>query len=62
MGAVYYVQDGKIINSGKSNAVLVQNANDLPTLADMEPNSVAYTAGFEIVWQKGIDGNWYQIA
>lgn len=39
--------------------ILVESADDLENLpGDIPPGSIAYTAGFGSMWQKGIDGTW----
>ena len=39
--------------------ILVESETDLTSLpATIPPGSIAFTAGFGSMWQKGIDGTW----
>ncbi len=45
-----------------SCSILVDSESDLENIPDTVPfGSVAFTAGFKAMWQKGLDGSWESI-
>lgn len=63
-GVTAYVnEDGVLVRNAPSDGVLVRSSDDfsLPALEALDPGTLAYTAGFKHMWQKGIDGTWVQI-
>lgn len=44
------------------SSVLVESQSDLADIPDaVSPGSLAYTAGFTKIWQKGFDGSWTEV-
>lgn len=41
--------------------VMVSGASDLERLSNYPPTTIAYTAGYNKIWQKGIDGTWVEV-
>lgn len=56
-----YVADGNIYKNAMASAILVGSESDLDLLTNYEPGSIAYTAGFDSMWQLGVDGEWVEI-
>ena len=53
-----YVKDGRIVHNASMQPVLVSSSSDLSLLTEYEPGTIAYTAGFNSIWQKAPDGTW----
>lgn len=60
-GTITYVKDGEIYQNAACEAILIESSSDLPLLTDFDPGSIAFTAGYEHMWQKGADDTWTQI-
>lgn len=60
-GSTDYVKDGKIYQNFAVKNVMVESQSDLSYLTDYSPGTVAYTAGYEHIWQKSIDDEWVSI-
>ena len=60
-GYTDYVKDGEIHEHAYCKPVMVPNEDALTLLADYEPGTVAYTAGFLAIWQKAADGTWVSV-
>ena len=58
LGNLDYVKNGEIFKNAACVAVLVGSESDLGLLDDYETGTIAFTAGFTAMWQKGADGNW----
>ena len=57
--ATAYVKDGVVYKNAPINLVLVTSKSDAETLlTDFEPGTIAYTAGFNQMWQKAPNGSW----
>lgn len=61
MGNTDYVKNGIIYRDNPVKNVLVGSENDLAYLTDYEPGTVAYTAGYQAMWQKDVTGEWVDI-
>ena len=57
-GIVDYVQDGAIINNSVAEMVLVSGYSDLELLESYTPGTIAFTAGYQQMWQKAPNGTW----
>ena len=57
-GNTDYVKNGDIISNAPIKMVLVSSQSDLTLLTDYEPGTIAYTAGFQTMWQKAPDNTW----
>ena len=53
-----YVKDGRIVHNSSMKPVLVSSSSDLTLLTEYEPGTIAYTAGFNSIWQKSPTGEW----
>ena len=53
-----YVKDGELHENAPTNAIMVESESDLANLEGYYPGSVAYTAGFQAIWQLNSDGEW----
>lgn len=60
-GNTDYVKDGVIYKNAPVKNVMVSSEDDLDLLENYEPGTIAYTAGYLSIWQKGIDDNWESI-
>ena len=60
-GTTAYVKDGVIYQNAPNDSVLVSSSSDLELLTSYEPGTLAFTAGYVHMWQKGVDGTWTQI-
>lgn len=56
-----YIKNGKIFKNSAMQMVLVFGTQDLNLLSGYAPGTIAYTAGFETMWQKSASGQWVQI-
>lgn len=54
----YIDSNGDIHQNVQAANVMVKAQDDLASLTDYEPGTVAFTAGFKNVWQKKADGTW----
>ena len=61
LGNIDYVKNGVIYKNAPCVAVLIASSADLELLEDYEAGTVAFTAGFENMWQKDIDGTFVQM-
>ena len=61
LGQLDYVQNGVLYVNAAARSVLVTSAEDLPLLPDVIPGTIAYTAGFKLMWQLNAAGEWIQI-
>lgn len=57
-GNTDYVIDGVIYRNNPVKNVLVGSSSDLSLLKDYDPGTIAYTAGYQSMWQKDITGDW----
>lgn len=56
----YIDSDGNLHINAASNPILIRSSDDLE-LSDLSaypPGTLAHTAGWKGVWQKGADGSW----
>ena len=53
-----YVKDGVLYRNAVTGSVMVESSSDLENLGEYEVGSIAYTAGYEYIWQKKADGTW----
>lgn len=60
-GTNAFVRDGVLYRGVPDVSVQIESASDLDELSELPPTAVAYTAGFEHVWQKSSDDTWEQI-
>ncbi len=56
-----YIKDGNIENA-TTIAMMVESESDLDHLTHLDPGSIAYTAGFQRIWQFSSDGTWVSVA
>ena len=64
LGNVDFVDaDGAIHTEEPVRGVMVRSEDDLALSAfeDYSPGTIAFTAGFENLWQKAADGTWASI-
>lgn len=62
IGQTDYVKDGELHVGGTAPSIMVSAETDLDNLPDIyPPGTVAYTAGFQDMWQLGADGTWVSI-
>lgn len=62
VGLMDYVSGTTLHKQVPSDSVMVTAETDLAKVKDnYNPGVVAYTAGFEHMWQLGADGNWATI-
>mgnify|MGYP007038268228 FL=1 len=57
-----FVKGNTIYRGSPMKLVMVQSDDDLAVLESYEPGAIAFTRGFESMWQKGIDGEWATIS
>lgn len=60
-GNTDYVLGNEIYKNSPTKSVLVTAESDLSKLADYDPGTVAYTAGFDKMWQMNAAGTWVSI-
>lgn len=62
IGEMAYVDaDGALVTGKEAMAVMVTDEDDLTALAgEVNPGSIAFTAGFKQAWQLKADGTWEQ--
>ena len=58
---VDFVKDGKLYKGNVADSVMIESESDLPGLIDLCPGSIAYTAGFQSMWQLDASGTWVPI-
>lgn len=59
IGQTDYVKDGELHIGGTAPSIMVTAEAYLDNLPDIyPPGTVAYTAGFQDMWQLDADGNW----
>lgn len=56
-GNTDYVKDGVIYKNAPVKNVMVSSEDDLDLLEYYELGTIAYTAGYFSIWQKGVDDN-----
>ena len=57
-GVTDYVKDGVLHKNAVMGNVMVESESDLANLTQYETGSIAYTVGYENIWQKDADGTW----
>lgn len=55
---ISYVKNDRIIRNVPIQTVLVSSDSDLELLQDYSPGTIAYTAGYQQMWQKSPNGTW----
>lgn len=55
-----YVKDGVLYKGAGSASVMVESESDLSDITG-SPGKIAYTAGFENIWQMAADGTWVEL-
>lgn len=60
VGDMGFVKDGKLYKHSDATSIMVNSSSELASLA-CEPGSVAFTAGFENMWQLDASGQWVSI-
>ena len=58
---VDFVKDGKLYKGNVADSVMIESSDDLTNLTDLCPGSIAYTAGFQSMWQLSASGTWVSI-
>lgn len=56
-----YIKNGEIFKNSAMQMVLVSGTQDLNLLSEYAPGTIAYTAGFETMWQKSASDQWVQV-
>lgn len=57
-----YVKGGVIYGGAYTSMVMVESADDLENLPDTyAPGSIAFTAGYQDMWQLAADGTWVSV-
>lgn len=57
-----YVKDGVLYGGAYVGVVMVESESDLDSLPDTyQPGSLAFTAGYQQMWQLAADGTWVEI-
>lgn len=54
----YVDDDGNLHLNNEARSVMIRTGNDLEDLDGYLPGAIAYTAGFESMWQLSADGEW----
>ena len=57
----YIDENGDLHVDEKPAAVLIRTGNDLALVSDYPVGTIAYTAGFAKIWQKGANGTWTEV-
>ena len=57
----YVDGDGDLHIHVKSPEVMITAESDLENLTGYEPSTIAFTAGYDNMWQLGADGEWHVI-
>ena len=58
---VDYVKDGVLYKGNVAESVMVESSEDLSSLTGLTPGSIAYTAGFESIWQLDASNTWVEL-
>ncbi len=58
VGATDYVKNGQITMDVPTRSVMINSSADLALLTDYDIGTIAYTAGFKAMYQKGLNGSW----
>ena len=60
---LHVVSDGEVYRNNSVQQVMVESEEDLALLSDYDypPGVIAFTAGYERVWQKDADGEWVTV-
>ena len=54
-----YVDSNNVLHVGGDGGLMVLNQSQLALLpSSYGPGTMAHTAGYKLVWEKGIDGTW----
>ena len=62
VGLLDYVKDGVLYKQASADAVMITSSDELDTIVEnYSPGAVAYTAGFEHMWQLDASGTWTSI-
>lgn len=61
-GNLDYIKDGVIYKNAPTKVIMVTAQSDLADITDKyEAGTIAYTAGFENIWQLSAAGNWIEV-
>jgi len=60
-GSTDFVKNGRIYKDYPAKSVMVASESDLSYLANYTPGTIAYTAGYEHIWQKSVTDEWVSI-
>lgn len=56
------ILDGDTINTKiPQTTIMVSGQSDLAKLTDYPAGVLAFTAGYQKIWQKGINGSWVEV-
>lgn len=58
---VDYVDSNVLYKGNVADSVMVSSSDDLSSLTDLTPGSIAYIAGFGSMWQLDATGSWVEI-
>lgn len=61
VGNTDFMMHGRIYENAPVKPVMISSEDDLNTLTNYGPGTIAYLAGFTGIWQKGLDGSWEAI-
>ena len=61
IGDMGYVKNGKLYKHSAASSVMVGSSSELSVLSNCEPGTIAFTAGFENMWQLNASGQWVSI-
>ncbi len=56
-----YLKDGEVHRHSAAVSIMIPSESDLANLKDYEPGSIAFTAGYNKVWQLDAEGNWVSV-
>lgn len=60
--AFKFIYEDAYYGTNPSCSIMVDSESDLENIPNtVPPGSLAYTAGYQAMWQKGLDGNWVSI-
>ena len=57
----YVDSNGLMHHDEKLSSVMVRSSSDLTSLIAYPPGTIAYTAGFAVMWQKSSTGEWIEV-
>lgn len=60
-GSIDFVKNGRIYKDYPAKNVMVGSESDLSNLTNYTPGTIAYTAGYEHIWQKSVTDEWVSI-